>query len=181
MRFTANTTPVTRTQLEHVIRAAGAIAGSRELVVIGSQALLAAVPDAAGILAQSMEVDLYPADNPAKADLVDSCIGELSLFHETYGYYAHGVGPQTAILPDRWRLRARIVESAQTDGVRAICLHPIDLAISKLAAGRERDLTFVTAMLQKSCVTVPEIEAALTELPEAAATRVRQMLPGLRS
>jgi len=172
---------MTRTQLEHVIRAAGAIAGSRELIVIGSQALLAAVPDATGILAQSMEVDLYPADDPAKADMVDGCIGELSQFHETYGYYVHGVGPETATLPSRWRERACIIESPQTGGTRAICLHPIDLAVSKLAAGRARDLAFVAAMVQHGCVTATDIEAALAELPAVDAERVRKMLPRLAS
>ncbi len=35
----------------------------------------------------------------AKADLIDGSIGELSPFHETFGYYAHGLGPETAALP----------------------------------------------------------------------------------
>jgi hypothetical protein len=34
--------------------------------------------------------------NPDRADLIDGTIGELSPFHATYGYYAHGVGESTA-------------------------------------------------------------------------------------
>jgi hypothetical protein len=90
---------VKRSQLEHVIRAAAALAQSRELVVLGSQAILGAHPDAPNSLLTSQEVDLYPLDNPDKADLIDGSIGELSPFHETFGYYAHGVGPDTAVLP----------------------------------------------------------------------------------
>jgi hypothetical protein len=41
----------------------------------------------------SMEADVAFFDDPAdaKADQVDGAIGELSTFHETFGYYAQGV------------------------------------------------------------------------------------------
>ena len=92
-------------QLEHLLRAAGSISGCSELVVIGSQAILATAPDAPAALLVSMEADIYPLHEPAKADLIDGCIGELSPFHEAFGYYAHGVGPETAVLPPSWRKR----------------------------------------------------------------------------
>ena len=38
-----------------------------------------------------------------KADLIDGSIGEASMFHETFGYYAQGVVERTAVLPDGWR------------------------------------------------------------------------------
>jgi hypothetical protein len=47
-------------------------------------------------LLTSQEADIYPLGDPAKSDLIDGTIGELSPFHETFGYYAHGVGPETA-------------------------------------------------------------------------------------
>ena len=71
-----------RSELEHLIRAAGRIAGSRELVVIGSQAVLGQFPDAPPALLISMECDLYPKQDPALADKVDGAIGEGSKFHE---------------------------------------------------------------------------------------------------
>lgn len=124
-------------QLEHVLRAAGAITGEPEMVVVGSQAVLAACPEASGVLAASMEADIYPPAAPENADLIDGTIGEGSPFHETFGYYAHGVGPETARLPRGWRTRCRIVETPATGGVRALCPAPADLAASKLLAGRE--------------------------------------------
>ena len=45
-------------QLEHILRACGSIAGCREIIVIGSQALLASHPDAPEELLRSMEVDV---------------------------------------------------------------------------------------------------------------------------
>lgn len=86
-------------QLEHVIRARGSITGCREIVVIGSQSLLASFPDAPEDLVGSMDVDCYPLENPAPADLIDGSIVELSPFHETFGCYAHVIGPETASLP----------------------------------------------------------------------------------
>ena len=88
----------------------------------------------------SAEADTYPLDAPEKADLIDGSIGERSPFHETFGYYAHGVGPETAVLPTRWKSRCVPVQNANTHGVLALCLSSVDLAISKLAAGREKDL-----------------------------------------
>ena len=35
-------------------------------------------------------------NKPDMADLIDGCIGELSPFHQAFGYYAHGVGKETA-------------------------------------------------------------------------------------
>jgi hypothetical protein len=52
---------VKRSELEHVIRAAAAISGDDELIVIGSQAVLGQFPDAPAELCVSIEVDLYPA------------------------------------------------------------------------------------------------------------------------
>ncbi|MBN1419066.1 MAG: hypothetical protein JXP34_09835 [Planctomycetes bacterium] len=87
---------MTRTELEHVIRAAGAIARVDEFVIIGSQAILGVFPDAPEDLLTSREVDLYPLRECEKSDLIDGSIGEGSPFQEAFGYYAHGVGPETA-------------------------------------------------------------------------------------
>ena len=64
----------------------------------------------------------------------------LSPFHETFGYYAHGVGPETAMLPSGWRERVIRFESEHTGGTVGLCLAPEDLAVSKLLAGREKEL-----------------------------------------
>ena len=109
-----------RDQLEHIIRAAGAISGATKIVVLGSQAVLAIKPRLPKELTASMEADIYPEDNPDKADIIDGSIGELSPFHETFGYYAHGVGPETAILPKNWRKRTVSIKNQSTQGVEGI-------------------------------------------------------------
>ena len=158
---------MTRAQLEHVLRAAGAIAQEDLIVVIGSQAVLGAYPEAPGALTVSLEVDLYPLKAPEKAELIDASIGERSPFHDTFGYYAHGVGPETAYLPYRWLTRAVEVNNSNTGGVTGLCLHPIDLAVSKLLAGRPKDLDFVAVMARHGLVLRSQLEEMLAELSDS--------------
>lgn len=154
-----------RHELEHVIRAAGMIAQSRELVIIGSQSILGLYSRAPSELLQSIEVDLWPAENPEKSDLIDGCIGEMSPFHETFGYYAHGVGPETAILPKGWKSRIVKLNNENTCGITGLCLHPTDLAISKLVAAREKDIKYVEAMIKNSIISLNDLKSLKEELP----------------
>ena len=143
---------MTREQLEHVIRAATTIAQDDELVVIGSQAILGQFPDAPAELCISVEADVDPKNRPDRADLVDGSIGELSPFHETFGYYAQGVGPNTAVLPDGWQERLVPVRNANTRGATGWCLEVHDLVISKCVAWREKDQRFVRAVARHGLV-----------------------------
>ena len=131
-----------RGQLEHIIRAAATIADDDEIVVIGSQSVLGQFPDAPASLRVSMEADVYPRNHPERADLIDGSIGEGSPFHTTFGYYAQGVGPETATLPADWWSRAVAVRGAGTRGATGWTLEIHDLLISKYVAGREKDRDF---------------------------------------
>lgn len=71
---------MTREQLEHVLRAAAAIASENSLVVVGSQAVLLPFPNAPAALLVSRE----------------------------FGYHADGVGPETAVMPADWMQRASL-------------------------------------------------------------------------
>jgi hypothetical protein len=159
-----------RSELEHLIRAVGRIAGERELVVIGSQAILGQFPDAPPALLASMECGLYPRKHPELADKVDGAIGEASKFHEQFGYYAQGVAPDTATLPRRWQRRLVRVENTNTGGYAGLCLEVHDLAISKYVAGREKDLEF-TRELARHGMTEKK-----TLLTRATATKLDAVL-----
>ena len=45
-------------------------------------------------------------------------------------------------------------------------LHPLDLACSKLVAGREKDVGFVAAMLNHGLIDSPALKAQIGLLPE---------------
>lgn len=76
---------MTRQQLEHIIPAAASTADVREIIVIGSQSILGAFPDPPAELTVSIEADVFPKDSADRAIVIDGAIGELSLFHETFG------------------------------------------------------------------------------------------------
>lgn len=134
-----------RAQLEHVIRAAAILAEDDEIVVVGSQAILGQFPDAPAELRVSMEADVYPRNHEDRSDLIDGSIGEGSPFHVTFGYYAQGVDHTTAKLPRNWEERLVHVRSEATRGATGLCLEVHDLVVSKLVAGREKDLDFAAA------------------------------------
>jgi len=152
-----------RHQLEHIVRAASAITGATEFVIVGSQAVLGQFPHAPEELLASIEVDVFSLRSPAESDLIDGSIGEGSPFHKTFGYYAHGVASETAVLPAGWRERLITVHNENTGGGTALCLEVHDLAVSKLVAGREKDLAFVSSLLRHRLVDSGTVQVRLEQ------------------
>ena len=150
-----------RSEVEHVLRAAAAITQEQSFVVIGSQAILFQFPHAPAELVVSRELDLYPALNPAKADLIDGAIGAMSSFDETFGYHADGVGPETAVMPADWESRAQLF---YVGDVTAICPEVHDLAVSKCVAARPKDADFVRALFRHKMVTLDVLLERIAQL-----------------
>jgi hypothetical protein len=134
---------MTREQLEHLIRAAAVIADDDAIVVIGSQAILGEFPDAPEAMRISVEADVFPLNHPERADVIDGSIGELSPFHQTFGYYAQGVAEETALLPEGWKERLVVIRNENTRGAQGLCLEVHDLLVAKTIAGRDKDLAYL--------------------------------------
>ena len=167
-----------RKEFEHAIRAAGAVLDANEVLVIGSQALHASVagelqPEAS----RSVEVDVAAMDDTdgRMADLIDGSIGEASMFHTTFGYYAQGVVETTAVLPAGWRGRLVRFDTAGTNGVVAWCLEPHDLWVSKAVAGRPKDVDFCRALIDAGLVDGDRLRDRLAEV-EVLDKRVRSVV-----
>jgi len=153
-----------RQELEHLIRAGGSIVDD-DLVVVGSQAILASRPSAPAELLVSMEADVSPRTRPQDAIRIDGAIGDLSPFHATFGYYAHGVGPESVIAPAGWQDRLVPIEvpsAVKGDRPRrGWCIEVHDLMLAKLAAGRERDWDLLrprsgsVSSISRSCAGAP--------------------------
>lgn len=94
-----------KVDFDHVIAAAVEVCGEREIVVIGSQAILGSVESPPEVLVESMEADVYPLNAPEKAEEIDAVLGDGSPFHGSFGFYAHGVGPKTMKGPAGWQDR----------------------------------------------------------------------------
>ncbi|HEY5961177.1 MAG TPA: DUF6036 family nucleotidyltransferase, partial [Polyangiaceae bacterium] len=98
-------------------------------------------------------------------------IGELSPFHETFGYYAQGVEPDTALLPSGWQQRLIPICGPSTRGATGWCLEIHDLLVSKYVANREKDRRFARAAIRHGMVTKGLIIERLGQT---------QLAPGLR-
>jgi hypothetical protein len=170
-----------RSDLEHLIRACGEISGDDEIIIIGSQAILGQFPNAPVRLLSSMEADIYPKNDPEKADEVDDAIGEGSSFHELHGYYAQGVGERTAVLPKGWENRLIAVNNENTNGITGYCLEVHDLAISKTIAMRPKDLEFVQELVRHDMIERKTMLNRLgqAELDRAVRSNIRARLDSL--
>jgi hypothetical protein len=134
---------MTREQLEHLIRAAAVISDDDTIVVLGSQAILGQFPDAPASMRTSIEADLFPLHHPERAVAIEGSIGELSPFHETFGYYAEGVSEEAALLPQGWKDRLVLIQNESTRGAKGLCLEVHDLLAAKALARREKDIAFL--------------------------------------
>jgi hypothetical protein len=174
-----------REQLEHVLRAASEVVDSADLLVIGSQSVLATWderrPPKAAI--RSMEADVATlAGDEAKFDLIDGNIGEGSRFHETFGFCAQGISLNTAVLPGGWRDRLVVLDNERTKPGRGLCLEPHDCVASKLVAGRAKDYEFAAALVKAGLVRLDPLakRIALLEIDGATRAGIVRWLAGQR-
>jgi hypothetical protein len=164
---------VIRAHLEHIIRAASTIADDDEIIVVGSQAVLGQFPNAPADLLVSVEADVYPKNRPERWELIDGSLGELSPFHETFGYYAQGVEPGTAIVPTGWEERLVVISGPGTRGARGLCLEIHDLLLSKYVAAREKDRRFCAVAISTGLARVDTLLERLPLLPVDEPVRSR--------
>lgn len=169
-----------REQLAHVLRAAARIADDPNVVVIGSQAILGSYSEEAlppeAVMSVEADIAFRDDSDDSKADQIDGAIGDGSQFHSTFAYYGQGVSISTAVLPIGWEERVVAYERADALPSHAVCLEPHDLVISKLVAGREKDLVFATALIRAGLVD-PDVlleRAELLPVPGAVIRRVRE-------
>lgn len=178
-----------REHLAHLLRAASRIVDRRELLVVGSQSVLGTwdedqLPEAAVL---SVEADLAVFDDPEGelADRISGAIGELSAFDQAFGYHADGVGIETAMLPVGWRDRLVVFAPPSADPARGLCLEPHDCAVSKLVAGRPKDLAFVDALLGAGlldpAILLDRIDLLDDRVPPPVRERLRARIRARRS
>jgi hypothetical protein len=159
-------------QVDHVLRAAGRIAGEKRFVIIGSQSLHGTHPDLADDLVRSAEVDLIATPRSDRTEWLNA-IGVDSPFHERFGYYADPVDETTAALPKGWKGRLVTLPAGDTDGVTGLCLDPHDLAIAKYVARREKDLDFNRELARREIVSRERLLSLLDMTPVARDIRER--------
>jgi hypothetical protein len=133
---------VTLEKLQYLIYELGRRLQLKEVHVIGSAAIAATVPTPPeGELTATRDVDVIPPNDDERAmDAIDLYMGEGSALDEATGYYAHGVSSKTPqYAPRNWKQRTVDVATRTAVGH---CMDMHDLVVSKLGAGREKDLRF---------------------------------------
>lgn len=109
---------------------------------------------------------MLAGSKPAPASCSQVAIGELSLFHESFGFYAQGVSVRVAVLPTGWRDRVMRWSTHETGQARAAFLEPHDCVVSKLVAHREKDKAFAEALLQARLIDAATLRHRIDDLPD---------------
>jgi hypothetical protein len=164
---------VNREDLEHIIRASGDVTNRFEFIIVGSQSILGSIPNPHQVFTMSAEADIYPLDAPELAEQIDGAIGEGSQFHASNGYYAQGVGPETAILPQDWMSRVHRLQNPNTNDRIGFCLDVIDLFMSKACAGRDKDREFCITLIEHGHVDPDRALEMIHRMPLDADERRR--------
>jgi hypothetical protein len=157
---------MTRLELEHAIRAACDVSGDDQVYVFGSQAILGQYPDAPEALRQSAKADIAPVTAVHMVDTIDAYLGELSCFHDSFGFYVHGVPIEAAVLPEGWQRRAIAVSNTNTRHATGWCVEAHDLAVSKLVAFRDKDRDFVRVLVTERLVEPSQLLQRLEQVRE---------------
>jgi len=167
---------VKRVDLEEAIRHATRVTRQRELLIIGSQAILGSfsenqLPELATI---SEEVDIAPViddEDHSLATIIDAELGEWSSFHEEHGFYVQGVNLTTAILPKGWESRTVLVAPDGPGGSLAQCLDPHDLCAAKLVRGDPKDKEFVNSLVEAGLIDPATLVRVCKKIPVGEARR----------
>lgn len=152
-------------QFLHIIKAAKAVTECDRFLVLGSQAILGHYLGADDEFEfwKSRELDIAPLPFDQQiADLIDGCIGEMSMFDQTFRCYAHGCSEETPVFPDGWLDRA---VSHEIDGCTVLVPSFEDLAISKYVANRDKDRAFLEKMWAERLLDEDKMLSLLEDVP----------------
>lgn len=130
--------------LQHLAKAAQALADDCQILVFGSASLLASFSElghASGPLASTFDADICPQpfDEPT-GKMLEEALGEAHSFHSRHGYHADILRDSVLeTLPTGWRERLVPVP----DCANVLALEPHDLAAVKLLVARPKDLALL--------------------------------------
>ncbi|GHU30643.1 hypothetical protein AGMMS50256_17880 [Betaproteobacteria bacterium] len=152
---------MSRDKIARLLVEALQVTNHRDFVIIGSLSVLGVNETPPESMTLSLDVDLYPKNDPGRASEVSRTLGEGSEFEQEHGYYADAVSPMLPSLPNTWE--ERLVKIDFESGVTAWFLDPNDAAISKYARSGSRDREWIRAGLQAGIFSLPTIEYRLHE------------------
>ena len=153
---------MTLAALQHIIRAAQALAEDRDILVLGSASLLASFPqlgNADSPLAATYDADLCPDPfDELTGTMLDEALGENRAYYLRHGYHAD-ILRDTILetLPAGWRERLVSVPGCTA----AHALEPHDLAAVKLLVGRPKDISLLVHLHSAGLIEAEVVRARL--------------------
>ncbi len=161
-------------EVKLALECAGRIARDNEFYLIGSQAIHAYCGRPPPEVLLSQECDLYPKNRPGAAELLEAKLGRSSRFARRHGFYVDVVTPELADLPTGWERR---LQTLRAGPVTAFCLEIHDLLVSKLAAGRLKDLEFAGALFRLGLANLGKTRVRMRHFPnERERSKLRSRL-----
>jgi hypothetical protein len=142
--------------IELLLVEASKVISHRDYVIIGSLSVLAHPVTPPESMRMSIDVDLYPKNDPGRASEVATALGRRSKFMRDNGYYADAVSPRLPTLADGWE--DRLVRVPFNSGVVAWFLEPNDAAVSKYVRGEARDRAWIRAGLEAGIIQMNRVE-----------------------
>ncbi len=137
------------------------VLGNEKPIIVGSQVFHLLSERPPQIVERSAECDFLfgPAQSDARNE-VNRLFGVASDYQDRTGMYADGLGLATVVLPDGWRDRLQPLNDDQGNVV-ALCVDIYDVSVSKLIAGREKDLEFLEYALAAEQLEMAKLLARL--------------------
>lgn len=167
---------MTLAALQHLIRAASALAADRKFLVLGSASLLASFPElgeTSSPLAATYDADLCPEPFDELTGLMlEEALGENRAYFRRHGYHADVLRDSILeTLPQGWRGRLIPVP----DCASAFALEPSDLAAVKLLVGRPKDLALVRQLHARGYLDAAVVGSRIAcfDMPDELTSRLR--------
>lgn len=152
-----------RSQIQALLDAARQAIHHSEYVIIGSLSVLGAIENPPARMTYSIDVDLWPRNDPGRAEELFHPLGQGSLFEAAHGYYADPASPALPALPEGWE--ARLVKLEFPSGVIGWFLEPHDAAVSKYARLEDRDREWIRAGLESGILSPSTIATRIDSAP----------------
>lgn len=166
-----------REQIGRLLAEAHKLTSHREYVIVGSLSILGATASPPADMVHSIDVDLYPRQDPGRAEEIARALGLGTDFEQENGYYADAVSPSLPTLPDDWESRLRRVD--YPDNIVALYLDPNDAAVSKYARLEPRDREWIREGIKAGILdtkVIAERMKSATFLDQAEADRAKHAL-----
>jgi hypothetical protein len=165
---------VRRSQLRLLILEAHRLTSADEVLIIGSQSVLATwgeeeLPEEVTLSAEAdmlVRVRNGIRLSDEEADYVSQFLersGQLSEFDAEHGVHIDSVSANTAVLPQGWEQRLVPFEVRTDDDelVVGMCLDPYDVCASKAIANRPHDRDFIAALIRSGFIDPNKLQSRL--------------------